>query len=786
MLSTISQIYDPLGLLSPTVIMFKILLQQLWLSKLDWDTPVSRDIALTWDNYIKSLDCLPELKIPRHVMSNYLQHKELHIFTDASQTAYGACAYVRTYDDNSEVTVKLLCAKSKLAPLKSLTIPRLELCGALVGAKLYNKIIESLRLKFTNVHFWTDSTIVIGWLSMSPHLLKTFVQNRVTEINELTDDSKWLHVQSKDNPADLLSRGLSLDLLNNNHLWWNGPSFLQDNNNNFCNNKLDNNIIDLSNLPEIKGHTSNHICVQSYDLIQFDKFSSFNKLKRVWAYVLRFINNLRHRVDRSDKYILHAGALSVDELNRSQCLLVRCAQSESFPEVYECLINKLPIKANAKEMNRIASLNVFLDDQQLIRVGGRLSNSTSFNYNKKHPLLLCSKHPLSVLLVRHEHLRLFHAGPQLVLSSLRELFWLLCARNLVRKVVRKCVTCTRIRGKTLTPIMGNLPANRLDPGFPFERTGVDYAGPIMILNRKGRGSRLVKGYICLFICFLTKAVHLELVTSLSTDDYILALKRFISRRGKPNAIYSDNGKNFVGAAREISGFLSNNNKHIVNFATNDGIQFHFIPPYSPHFGGLWESGVRSVKYHLRRIVGNANLTYEEFSTVLAQIEAILNSRPLSPLSSDPMDFTPLTPGHFLLGRPLTAPPAEDVKDTNLSRLSRYRRMEQLRQHFWRRWSREYISELQMRTKWKLKKDDIILGSLVLIKEDNLPPLKWRLGRVTRVFPGADGVSRVAEVETSMGPIRRPFSKICSLPVEDASSLEDATSTMDATPVEDVL
>ncbi|KAI8433726.1 hypothetical protein MSG28_015714 [Choristoneura fumiferana] len=372
------------------------------------------------------------------------------------------------------------------------------------------------------------------------------------------------------------------------------------------------------------------------------------------------------------------------------------------------------------------------------------------------------KHRFTVLLFEYEHKRLLHAGPQLLLSTMRECWWPLGARNLARNVVRQCVICTRFKPKLLSPIMGNLPCERLEPGFPFIRTGVDYAGPMYILNRKGKGAQLIKSYVCLFVCMITRAIHLELVTSLSTDDYLLALKRFISRRGKPQVIFSDNAKNFVGADKDLPTFLNKYSKDIVDSASNDGIKFSFIPPYSPHFGGLWESGVRNCKFHLKRVVGNARLTYEEFSTVLTQIEAVLNSRPLSPMSSDPNDLSPLTPAHFLIGRPLTSPASNDLTTEQTTSLPRYARIEQLRQHFWQRWSKEYISELQLRTKWKTKKDDIILDSLVLIKDDNLPPLKWRLGRVTRLFPGNDGVSRVADIRTATGTVRRAFSKICPL------------------------
>lgn len=352
-----------------------------------------------------------------------------------------------------------------------------------------------------------------------------------------------------------------------------------------------------------------------------------------------------------------------------------------------------------------------------------------------------------------------------MLYTLREKWWPLGGRNLARKVFHDCVLCARLRGKTPQPIMGDLPPERLHPGYPFIHCGVDYAGPVLILNRKGKGAKTVKAYICLFVCFTTRAVHLELVSDLTTDAYCLALKRFISRRSKPSIIYSDNGKCFVGLMNEFTKFLSNCSGDIVDYATSQNITFKFIPPYAPHFGGLWEAGVKSCKYHLRRVLGNAHLTFEELSTSLAQIEAVMNSRPLTPLSSHPHDLSPLCPAHFLVGRPLTAPVCADLQERQLSSLTRYQRVEQIRQHFWNRWSKEYVSEMQTRTKWKSNHSDLKLNTLVVIKDTNSPPLKWTLGRVTSVLPGQDGVSRVAEIRTATGTIKRAFSKICPLPVE---------------------
>ncbi|XP_047543300.1 uncharacterized protein LOC125075636 [Vanessa atalanta] len=243
----------------------------------------------------------------------------------------------------------------------------------------------------------------------------------------------------------------------------------------------------------------------------------------------------------------------------------------------------------------------------------------------------------------------------------------------------------------------------------------------------------------------------------------MTLRRFVSRRGKPVEIWCDNGRNFVSAAKELNSFLKNNQQSLIDFATHEKIKFIFSPPYAPHFGGIWEAGVKSAKFFIKRAMGNSHLTFEEISTLFAQVESILNSRPLHPLSTSPDDFLALTPGHFLIGRPLTALPSPDLKTENLTTTQRYARLEQIRQHFWRRWQKEYISELQQRTKWRTNLAKLNIGDLVLIQEDDVPPLSWRLGRITHLYPGPDGVHRVADIKTTRGSIRRPVVRICPLP-----------------------
>jgi hypothetical protein len=327
-------------------------------------------------------------------------------------------------------------------------------------------------------------------------------------------------------------------------------------------------------------------------------------------------------------------------------------------------------------------------------VGGRLTHAP-INFNQKFPIVLPANHYITELIVRQEHERQLHAGPQVTLCSIRQVYWSISGRNTVRKIIHRCVKCFKANPKGLTQKMGDLPVGRLQPARPFIKTGIDYAGPIYLKTGTSRSKQRVKAYIALFICFTTKAIHIELVGDLTTESFLNALKRFISRRGHVAEIYSDNAINFTGASRELKLLLNSSKcQNLISQEMNNvNIRWHFIPPRSPHFGGLWESGIKSIKYHLKRVIGDTSVTYEEMYTLLTGVEACLNSRPLTPMSPDPTDFSVLTPAHFLIGEPMTAPLEPNLEELKINRLSRWQRIEQLRQQFWRRWIREYIPQL---------------------------------------------------------------------------------------------
>ncbi|XP_071573006.1 uncharacterized protein [Temnothorax nylanderi] len=323
--------------------------------------------------------------------------------------------------------------------------------------------------------------------------------------------------------------------------------------------------------------------------------------------------------------------------------------------------------------------------------------------------------------------------------------------------------------------MGQLPAERARPSRPFQSAGVDYAGPVSLRTTKGRGHKAVKGYICLFVCLSSKAIHLEAVSDLSSASFLAAFRQFIARRSHCRLLLSDNGTNFRGAAKELrANFRAASSFYNTCAASlgNQGTEWSFIPPGAPHFGGLWEAGVKAVKYHLRRILGDHTLTYEEMATLLSQVEACLNSRPLYALSNDPSDLSALTPGHMLIGEPLVNVPEPSLLDTDAKRLStRWALVSSMRDHFWSRWSREYVHHLQQLKKWRKTSPNLEVGTLVLLKDELQPPAKWALARVTALHPGSDGLVRVVTIKTATTAFKRPITKLCPLLIEPRDDRE---------------
>lgn len=763
LLSEIASLFDPLGWLAPVIVKAKILIQESWSSKIAWDDKLPMEIKNNWEKIKNELPMIEGIEIPRWLRTCESTTIQLHGFCDASESAYAAVIYIRTVDDNENVSVQLLTAKTKVAPLKKekLTIPRLELCGATLLANLAQQVISAMQLNIENIFLWCDSRVVLAWIQGNPNRWKSFVANRAIEINGKFHSNRWNYVQSKQNPADCASRGIFPSELNDHELWWNGPNWLREKHVHI--ERAHGN--DSTSLPEEKTIVSNVACVEM-TILPIKK--TYTALQRIIALCLRFISNCKMKKR-------NGAPITADEYRRSSYAITYAVQRECFTSD----INRIMKGKELKENSAMRKLNPFIDETGLLRVGGRLMNA-ALKHDAKHQLLLPYEHFVTQLLIKKVHIECMHGGPMLTESLIRQRYWIIKGYRRIKKAIFECDTCRRYSRSKMQQFMGDLPRNRVVGIRAFINCGVDYAGPIAVRACKGRGYRSVKGYIAVFVCLATKAIHLECVSDMTTDAFLAAFKRFTARRGAVSNIYSDNGTNFVGA-NNILNFNSAAERHEYKktiFAEMAKIEttWHFIPPASPNFGGLWEAGVKSVKTHMKKTIGDSTLTFEELSTLLCQIEATLNSRPLCALSSDANDTATLTPGHFLIGSALQAPPETNFLDVNANRLSRWQLIQKMHQNFWKRWSTEYLNRLQERPKWLKKINEPEINDLVLLKEENLPPARWASGRIVRKHPGQDGLTRVVEVKIDEKVYKRPLSKICTLPAENddeatASGLE---------------
>ena len=758
-LSNIAKIFDPLGLLAPVIVVAKILMQQLWKMEIAWDEPVPCTLRSSWIDYTVNLQMVNELRIPRRICDlvkpAYLY---LHGYCDASEVAYGSVVYLVAVDGNGNRTSNLICSKSRVAPLKKLSLPRLELLAAHQLAKLMHIIMKALKLDIDEISAFSDSTITLAWIAGESYRWKTFVANRVEEIRNLIPPENWHHVSTDSNPADLVSRGTTPSILQDSKLYWHGPDYDISSQLHPQNQVLSETEIEAINLEKKIQVTA--LVVNSPNIFEdlISHISDYHKLLRITAYVQRFMSNAKGQAS-----IRTTGPLSVDELDKALILLIRHVQASSFAKEIQLLQNG----SNLQTSTKLQSLTPFIQDG-LVRVGGRLQNS-DLDYSAKHPLLLPHHHTLTKLIFENEHKRLLHIGQQGLLTATRQKYYVPNGRSLARQIVRKCMICFRAKPTLSFEQMGNLPAQRSLPTPPFYISGVDFGGPFLTLPVPGKGQRSRKTYICLFVCFATKAIHLEVVSDLTTDAFIAALKRFSGRRGWPKEIWSDNATNFVGTKRKLEEFHhhfvdENHLNPLLHHLAQHKVEWKFIPPHSPHIGGLWEAGIKSAKHHLKRIMVNQCLTLEEFRTLAIQIEAVLNSRPITPLSTDPNDLQPLTPAHFLIGRPLTALPEPTTELMNLKVLSRWEQVQKMSHLFWKRWHTDYLTHLQAKTPRIPNPDSIQQGDLVLIMDDNLPSLQWPTARVQDIHPGTDRRTRVVTLWTGSGTTTRAIRKLCKLPI----------------------
>ena len=443
---------------------------------------------------------------------------------------------------------------------------------------------------------------------------------------------------------------------------------------------------------------------------------------RIAAYVLRQHAGYRN-LDGSI-----TDPTELDEAVRQPQYLV---QGESFETERKALLDNKSVKRSS----RIAPHSPFISPNGLIRSSGRIKQLMEVGFNVKYAIILDARHPFVKLFLEHTHVKDYHQGVEYLRSIVQEHYTLLKLRSSLRSIKAHCLRCREFQAVTMQPIMSDLPKEKVAyPSPPFNNTGVDYFGPFYVTVRRTTEERW--GF--LFTCLTTRAVHFEIVTSMDTSSCVMGVERFVSRRGTPAMIWSDNGPNFIGAEKELRESIEKWN--VVTIAAelaHKGIKWSFNPPSAPHQGGIWERLVRSFKRVLYTILGTRRLTDEVLHTTFCLVENALNSRPLTPVSADPCDLNAITPNHFLLGEYSTGIPST-VGNNRYNHRKRYARGQSYANTIWSR----LIKSTYRRSKWQTPAEQHLkTGDLVWIVEETNPRGYYRTARIAELRYGSDSVAR---------------------------------------------
>lgn len=760
-LSVASSLYDPLGLVAPVTLIPKLILQNSCRQKLKWDERISDADAEKWSNWLSSLSGLTEISIDRcfkpSIIDNSTSRVELHMFSDASEQAYGSAVYLKIYDVMGHSKCSLVIGKSRLAPIKSISIPRLELAAAALSVKLYDLVSRELDMIIDERYFWTDSMIVLGYIQNEKKRFKTYVANRLAVIHETTSPKDWRYVPTKVNPADIASRGAHPHEKGKLLRWLHGPDFLKGDRTDWPEVPRPMTVDDGDS--EVKMVLNTFVTPQKHMTSSLDdlltRYSDWEKLQRCVAWLLRFKMYVIQKYSKGKTLtVVNRGTLTVNEIRDATKSILVLVQKSAYNNDIKCVTETTKVP----KVSPLVKLSpVYVNG--LLRVGGRLNNAF-VHADAKHPVILPSNHHVTRILIRKYHEMNAHMGAHHILSLLRQKYWIVHGLQTAKSVLGKCINCKRRQQRPETQQMGQLPAERLTPDkAPFTFVGVDFFGPTYVKS----GRRHLKRYGCLFTCLTTRAVHIEITHSLDTDSFVCAFQRFVSRRGQPEKVFSDNGTNLRAGERELRDSIQQwNRSRLSRYFLQKEIVWNFNPPYASHMGGVWERLVRSIKNALKSVVREQLLNDEGLSTLMTEVEKILNDRPITQVSNDSQDPEPLSPNKLLIMRSNSCvPPGLFDKDDIYCRRW-WRQVQYLADVFWRRWTREYIPTLQVRQKWPNIRRNLAVNDLVLVCDDSVARGHWPLGRVLEVSEGRDGLVRSCRVKVNGTEKVRPLSRLCLL------------------------
>jgi hypothetical protein len=763
-LKTMATLFDPCGIYAPVSISLRLLMQEIWIQGLTWDEVLPQELLHQWNRLSDSLYNIPQHCFPRRIVTDgtLASRYELHCFCDASAKAYAAVAFIREESPDGQVSSALVYCRSRVSPLKpTLTIPRLELMAVLAGVRMVKFLRQELDiLPMSRTFIWSDSQCVLRWLKSDVDQT-VFVRNRLKEIRSHSD-IVYRYVPTAENPADLASRGCSLQVLQDCCMWWSGPSWLSMSPDKWpetpewINSVGYASTISVVLLVHPKASSGTLAC--TIDLLDMSRYSTLTRLLRVVAWIRRFTDSCRNQNQP-------LGPLVADELVWARQFLDRAVQKSVF--------GSLRKDESTPRMKVLTlQLGLFVDDQGLIRCGGRIELA-GLSMDATHPKLMPKNHYYSRLLMQDCHEKLHHAGVPHTLAELRQEYWVIQGRQQVKQVVSSCLLCRKIRALAFrVPSAPPLPDYRVHGSEVFENVGLDYLGPLIV---KAPHSE-IKVWMCLYTCALVRAIHIEVVTSLNAEQFLLSLRRFGALYGYPRRIISDNAKQFKTVKNVLTKVLMSNS--VQDESAQRGITWKFITEKAPWMGGFYERLVALVKNALRRSLDHKKVSLVELQTLAYEISATLNSRPLVYVEENGFEKA-LCPADFLMKTNKRAPVSSDEESEYMptdpshvkeNLLLTWKRARGILSSFWTIWQKQYLSSLRERSVLHNNRgaqDQSAQVGMTVIVQDAGPRGKWKMGRIQELFVGRDGRCRAATVMMPNGKkLNRPLKLLCPLEVCD--------------------
>ena len=741
-LSKVNSIFDPVGFLSPVTICGKMLLREMCPTGTDWDEPLSESFRDPWMKWTQSLDELSSVRIPRMFVPESLssiQNPEFLVFSDASEKAIAAAAYVKVNDH-----IGFVMGKSKLAPISGHSIPRLELCGAVLATEIGEFVSDHLSIPSSAIRYFTDSKVVLGYIRNRTRRFYTYVSNRVSRIHSVSKPDQWNYVPSNLNPSDSATRGFIAEVTNTLDTWLKGPLYLRRGDPNLFSEEEDFPLVNPDEDAEVRPEPTvlkGEVTTSAMPTPIVDRFSRFS----TWNGLVSGVSTLRH--------IAGSYCGSTDCSGWHMCKLTRMASFRRDTEHH--ILRHVQDQAFSRELDalkggtslprdsRIGSLSPYLDEAGLLRVGGRLNRlQNTLGLASTNPVIVPKGH-VATLLVRHYHERVFHQGRTITEGSLRSNgFWVLGAKKAIQSLIHRCVFCKKLRGSVEEQKMANLPDDRLTPGPPFSSVGVDVFGPWQVITRRTRGGAAhSKRWAVLFTCLTTRAIHIEVIEEMSSSCFINALRRFTALRGPVTILRSDRGTNFVGCTDQLKiDAINVEDDKVQPHLYNSGTVWKFNPPHSSHMGGVWERMIGVTRRILDGMLLEQNkkgLTHEVLCTLMAEVCAVVNSRPITAISTDPESPVILSPNILLTQKQGQVPPVSGELTLKDTYSANWKHVQVLSDMFWTKWQREYLQQLQSRCKWRSERPNVKEGDIVLMKEKNLPRNEWPIGIVTEAIRSHD-------------------------------------------------